>query len=387
MRRYRSRGAERVDRICDALRQSGARVVAHPSPDVAPYEIGVETPEGEHLDLVCYAFTANKYTQRGRPENEHRFQVKYGGSFHEYHELYIDPQGCKITLFLGVGIDEDAGIFVACDPAMHSPTWFSRSIEFKARDIEQVRSTGWHGWERERSDARRKRAMPMESLETEILLGFTPEHFLRYVQLERIATGMDPGERLLLIDQIAPSTGTPSPPSHQQVKHELEQELGYGAREILDLIGGRFRLRAAARGAAAESHLQAQIRALRGITRVSGIDEDARPDLEVVYRDRGPLYIECKNVLRRPTASGAPRVDFQKTRASKGDPCSRYYRPEQFHILAACLHPVTGRWEYRFRETRTMDPHPSCPGHLSHRVVVEGSLWATSLDDILEQEM
>jgi hypothetical protein len=81
---------------------------------------------------------------------------------------------------------------------------------------------------------------------------------------------------------------------------------------------------------------------------------------------------------------GVPKVDFQKTRSSKSDPCSRYYRPEQFEILAACLHPVTERWEFRFRTTRSLPPHPKCPGHLSQHVFVENGDWTGSILEAID---
>lgn len=385
MRRYRVNRGAIVQRIVDALERSGARVLSPPDPNSAPFEIGIETPEGERLELICYAFTANKYGQKNRPEDEHRFQVKYGSKLYEYHELHLDPAPERVTLFFGVGIDEDDGIFVACDPTMHNPTRFCLSVEFKTYQVKRALETGWYGWERDRSDTRRKQPKPAESQEVEALIAFTPGNFLRYVQLERIATGIAPGERLLIAERLAPLERREASPTREHVEHELEAELGYSAEEILNLLRGHFRLRAAARGAAAEGHLEDLLRDVPGVTRVCAIDEDAKPDFELTYRGRvRPVLLECKNVLRSRTRAGSPRVDFQKTRASRSDPCSRYYRPDQFDLLAACLHPISGEWEYRFRETRTMPHHPRCTGHLDHRVVVEGSQWTTSLPDLLE---
>lgn len=385
MRRYKVRRDEIVQLIVDALERSGARIVSAPDPSWAPFEITIETPEGERLELVCYAFTANKYGQENRPEDEHRFQVKYGSKFQDYHELYLDPSPDRVTLFFGVGIEEDEGIFVACDPTMHNPTRFSRSVEFKTHHVDQARETGWYGWERERSGARRRRAMPEESQEVEALLAFTPENFLRFVQLERLTTGIAPGERLLIAERMAPVAHQRPQPSREHLEHELETELGYSASEILDMIGAHFRLRAAARGAAAEGHLEEFIREVPGVTRVQSIDEDSRPDFEIAYRGRvRPVFLECKNVLRGRTSTGSPRIDFQKTRASKNDPCSRYYKPEQFDVLAACLHPITSSWQYRFRQTRTMQEHPRCRGHLYHRVAVEGPNWTEGLAELLD---
>ena len=37
-----------------------------------------------------------------------------------------------------------------------------------------------------------------------------------------------------------------------------------------------------------------------------------------------------------------------RTRASKADPCSRFYSPNDFDVVAACLHAVSERWEFRY---------------------------------------
>lgn len=133
---------------------------------------------------------------------------------------------------------------------MHSPTWFSSSVEFKTRDLEQAKNVGWHGWERERSDARRKRIRPKESLLTETVVALRPDQFLRYVEFERLASGLDCGERLVLSDRI--ERGLAAGDVHQAAvaePHALELQLGLPANQILDVIERAFRLAAAVRGA------------------------------------------------------------------------------------------------------------------------------------------
>ena len=364
-----------VSAIHEALEASGAKVLSSPKPTVAPFEFEIETPDGERLDLVCYAFLANKYRQKGRPEDEHRFQVKYGSDFSRYHRIFIDPTRKRVTLMLGVHLEE--GLFVAVDPAMHNPTWFSRSVEFKTHDLEDVRKeSGWHGWERDRSSVRRKIESPLESNETEILLGFTPENFLRYVRFESVATGLDAGERLLLLENMrdwSPETN---------LAHKLERQFDLPANEILDIIAGAFRLEAAVRGGVAEHHLGKVLEKISGMDEVDPIDEDGKPDFRVVYRG-DPYTIECKNVLRKLSRDG-PRVDFQKTRASKNDPCSRYYEQEAFDVLAACLHAVTEKWEFQFCCTSRLEPHPKCEGRLSQKVVVAGDIWTPDVGGLLD---
>jgi len=79
MERYEGvRGQQRVEAIAAAIEASGGKVVRAPSPSVAPFEFEVQFPDGKQLKLVCYAFTANKYDQKGRPLDEHRLQVKVG---------------------------------------------------------------------------------------------------------------------------------------------------------------------------------------------------------------------------------------------------------------------------------------------------------------------
>jgi hypothetical protein len=98
--------------------------------------------------------------------------------------------------------------------------------------------------------------------------------------------------------------------------------------------------------------------------------------------DGPPILIECKNVLRKTAARGVPRLDFQRTRASIGDPCSRYYSAAEFQIVAACIHPVSERWEFMYKRTDDMAPHHKCTGKLSSNVLVDGS-WTDDLARLL----
>lgn len=389
MERYEGvRGQKRVEAIVAAIEASGGKVVRAPSPSVAPFEFEVRLPDGKHLKLVCYAFTANKYDQKGRPLDEHRLQVKYGSDFTRLHDIYIDRKRAKTTLFFGVHDDED--LFIAVDPAMHNPTWFSRSIEFKKNDVEVALKSGWHGWDRDRVPNGRRRVLPQESFATEALLAFTPKHFLTYALFERIATGMETGERLLLIknigddlrqggsaqslvttriDLVAPSSA----------EHKLLTQFGLPIDQILDLIAENPRLHTAVRGGVAERHLQLVLKTMRGVTDIQKINEDGKPDFAIKFQ-RKPFRIECKNVSP-DTSRGLPRVDFQKTRAAKGNPCSRYYSADQFEVLAACIYPVTGSWDFKFCLTETLPPHKKCAGKLGDRVLVDG--WAPDLPTLL----
>ena len=156
-----------------------------------------------------------------------------------------------------------------------------------------------------------------------------------------------------------------------------------GGTTRTDLIESAPRLKMAVRGWVAESHLRKYLFSLPDIE-CEAIEKDGKPDLILRYRGSQALYLECKNVLRKTYSDGLPRVDFQKTRASKADPCSRYYRPQDFDIVAACLHPCTEKWEFSFVLTSELDPHPKCQGRLSHKVCVD-SRWSPDALKVISQ--
>jgi len=64
------------------------------------------------------------------------------------------------------------------------------------------------------------------------------------------------------------------------------------------------------------------------------------PDFTVWWGDGTTFQLEVKNVR---SGRGSLRAETQKTRASRGDPMSRYYRVDHFEIIGACLFNATGR--------------------------------------------
>jgi hypothetical protein len=208
MRRYRGiRGRRLVEAILAAIQQSGGAVLRAPDPASAPFDLLVRAADGKPRELVCYAFPAGAYAKKGRAGREHRIQVRYASSSSHPQKLYLDPDGRRLTLYFGVHAAQS--LFIAVDPAMHDPSWFSGSarswIEVPEEELTTAAKRGWHGWERERPIEGRRRVHPLENFCTEAVLAFRPEHFLRYVQLEWCAFGLDAGERLLLIDQLGDS--------------------------------------------------------------------------------------------------------------------------------------------------------------------------------------
>ena len=370
--------------IADALEDAGCTILEEPDPSQAPFLFLVKTPEGDKLTLICYAFTANKYEQGGRPSDEHRFQIKYGSDFSRYHDIFISDDPSAVTLFFGIHFDEE--IVVACDPAMHKPTWFSKSVEFKTHHVHDVQDHGWHVWERQRKQGRRKR--PLLSLEDEVIVGLTPEFFLDYVLAERVTTGTRPGHRFRALAhwhdepmlRMAASRGM----ADAAVLHALEEAYGLSALEILDVIEERNRLQIAVRGGVAERHLLNALRSVDGLE-VEEIDEDGRPDFRVRWAGTGRwTHIECKVCGATRYQDGSPKADVQRTRAPRGFPCGRYYSPTEFEILAVCLHPITGDWEFAYADTATLPEREDCPGRINNNVRVRGpGRWEDDLVPLL----
>ena len=353
--------------IEEALEASHCRIIRSATVDEAPFRFSFEAPDGERIGVIAYAFLANRKETKNRPGDEHRFQVKYGSKDGQLHDLWQDPFGVYTTIFCGV--NPDVGFVVGADPVLHNPTRFFISIEFKDRDADEVLKCGWHAWERSR------RTQGLDE-PVDVLVGCRPEQFLRYVRFERAAQGLSAGHRMLLADKIG---GIEAATTTGQA-HALADELSLEAIEILDLIQSAPRLKMAVRGWVAEVHLQRFLQTFPSITDCQRIEQDGQPDLSVRIEDGPPIRIECKNALRRTRADGRIQVDFQRTRASKKDPCTRFYRPDDFELVAACLHPCTEHWDFRFIPTIRLDPHTKCAGRLSNRVVIDGRWTSDPLE-------
>ena len=358
---------------------SGCRVIHSSDASHAPFRLSFETAAGERMGIIVYAYFANQRITRNRPGDEYRFQLKYGGKQdRNFHHLWQDPFGLYTTLLVGISPGER--FFVGYDPVLHSPTKHFISLEFKASFVEEILQKRWSWRERER---RRGSEEPVE-----VIVGGTIDSFLDYVRFEREACREDQGHRALLADRRGvvapvPSLGdvAPARPEAAYV-HQLAHEFDMSEAAILDLISDARRLKMAVRGWVAEQHLVEQLRQVEGITDCERIDTENSPDIQLRFEDSDLLFVECKNVLRTPTKNGSARVDFQRTRASKTDPCSRYYASDDFDVLAACLHARTERWEYAFALTRELEPHQKCVGKLSSNVVVDAR-WRADIRGIL----
>lgn len=381
---YRVYAVKRKDKeplvrfIHEALAASGCRVIHSSDLAHAPFRISFETATGERMGIIAYAFFANNRDTRNRPQDEYRFQLKYGAKqAHNVHHFWQDPYGLYTTLLVGISPSER--FFVGFDPVLHSPTKHFISLEFKESFVDEIFARGWTWSERERKEVR--------TASFEVIVGGTVDSFLDYIRFEREARGEDQDDRARLADRrgiVCPSVTTvtaPALPGPAYV-HQLAREFEMSEAAVLDLIANASRLKMAVRGWVAEQHLVEQLQQVDGITDCQRIDAENSPDIQLRYKGSDLLFVECKNVLRKPGKAGAARVDFQRTRASKADPCSRYYSPEDFDVLAACLHARTGQWNYSFALTRELAEHNKCLGRLSNNVVVD-SRWHEDIRGIL----
>ena len=134
--------------------------------------------------------------------------------------------------------------------------------------------------------------------------------------------------------------------------HPLELQYGLTAYELLEAVNKRFRLKVALEGAVAEIQMEKVIVPLVG-TVSNGTNRTTRTATPTsVFGFRAEGAVACRvQEYPRPRASlprrrgiVAYKVETQKTRASQGDPVSRYYGVEQFQILGVCLGKKTGDW-------------------------------------------
>jgi hypothetical protein len=119
------------------------------------------------------------------------------------------------------------------------------------------------------------------------------------------------------------------------------------------------------------------------IDRYEWQDLDGEPDFIVWLRGGPAITIEAKNVRSGP---GTLRAETQKTRASKSDPMSRYYRVDQFDILAVCLYNRTGMWTYVFTRIDGLRRLATNDGYLEPIQIIPDPIaapWTSTLADLL----
>ena len=131
----------------------------------------------------------------------------------------------------------------------------------------------------------------------------------------------------------------------------------------------------------AEYHLERLLLEAPSISDVERLDVDAMHDFNVTLADGRRLRVECKNASPKTTAAGEFRVEVQKTRASKGDPASRFYPADGFDVVAACLFSPTGEWKFRYGATSRMARHKDFPDRLAPIQPITSD-WTDAIADL-----
>jgi hypothetical protein len=346
----------------DAVARSGGRVLFASEPKRAPIFLGIHGTQDERIGLLVYPFRMTRVVTKGRPTDEVRGQIRYGSepSWRQPHPIGRDITGVDITLAIGAYLEGE--VIVGLDPALYDPLPMGISIYAKDKEIEDARASSWHVWERANlAGSQRREPRARDGLET--LVAFTPDRLLDYARLERHATdlGLDPALRFA----AAQAAGRRRAAGTIGGLHVLEAEFELTSAEILEIIATRNRLSVAVRGGVAEHHLERVLRRDPTVATVTRLDQDAQPDFAVTLTDQRRVLVECKNASPKPYADGAFKVEVQKTRSSKGDPASRFYRVDQFDVVAACLYAPTHAWDFRYRVTAALTPHPTHPGRIA----------------------
>jgi len=361
--------------IARAIVSSGGEVLYASPTSQAPFYFGVQTDRDERLGLLIYPFRATKRSTDNRPADEVRGQIRMGGekSWNEEHPIAMDMAGVDTTLVLVV--DPESGAFIGLDPNLWNPLPMGISMYVKDAELDAMGADGWHVWEKD-NRAGSKRDSPRSESGLETLVAFRPDRLLDYVRFERraIDLGLDTPLRFTaaqgyrVVGEVAAA----------DQRHILEDQFNLSSAQILEIILSRNRLSVAVRGGVAEHHLQSHLQQHPDVVTVESLDRDAEHDFNVTFRSGKTSRIECKNVSPHKYASGEYKVETQKTRASKGDPASRFYPVDRFDLVAACLYSATGNWEFRFAATSSLLRHADYPDRLAALQRV-GDVWSRSL--------
>lgn len=358
-----------------AVRASGGRVLYTSDPHRAPVYLGVQLDSDERIGMLVYPFRVTKVETKGRPDDEVRGQLRYGAeeSWKREHPVGRDVAGVDVTMILGVDLAD--GVILGLDANLWDPLPMGISFYAKDAEITQAKASGWHVWEKINRPGT-KRSEPRSPTSLETVVAFTPDRLIDYARLERRATSLrlDPPLRYSAAVALADKTAVDKLPR----RHVLEEQFALTSEQILDIIGGRNRLSVAVRGGVAEYHLDHLLEASHDISAVERLDVDAMHDFNVILADGRLMRVECKNASPKTSAGGNFKVEVQKTRASKGDPASRFYPVDGFDVVAACLFSPTGRWEFRYGPTSRMPRHKDFADRLAPIQTITDD-WADNL--------
>lgn len=366
--------------LLDAVRASGGRVLYASDLHRAPVYLGVQLDSDERIGMLVYPFRVTRNSIKNRPDDEVRGQLRYGAeeSWKREHPVGRDVAGVDVTMILGVDLADS--VILGLDANLWDPLPMGISFYAKDAEIQQAKASGWHVWEKV-NRAGTKRSEPRSPTNLETVVAFTPDRLIDYARLERRATSLRLDQPLRYSAAVA--LAGKSAVEELPRRHVLEEQFALTSEQILDIIGGRNRLSVAVRGGVAEYHLEHLLETSPDITAVERLDVDAMHDFNVTLSDGRLMRVECKNASPKTSASGRFKVEVQKTRASKGDPASRFYPVDGFDVVAACLFSPTGRWEFRNGLTSRMARHKDFPDRLAPIQTITND-WAENLSALSE---
>ncbi len=340
--------------LVEAVEASGARVLYVSDAGRAPVYLGVRLDSDERLGMLIYPFRVTRNTIRNRPADEVRGQLRYGSeeSWERAHPVGRDVAGVDVTMI--VGIDLEDRVLIGLDSSLWDPLPMGISFYAKVANVVHAQQNGWHVWEKV-NRAGSKRSQPRSSSNLETVVAFRPERLIDYARLERRASLLGLDQPLRYSAAVAMTKASIS--DEALPRHVLEDQFDLSSEQILNIINGRTRLAVAVRGGVAEHHLEQQLSTLPYVSEVRRLDIDAMHDFDVVLATGDMVRVECKNASPNKFRNGSYRVEVQKTRASKGDPASRFYPVDAFDVVAACLFSATGAWRFVFGRTADMQRH------------------------------
>jgi len=349
------------DYLTAAVEKAGGRVLFASDSTRAPVYLGVQLDNDERLGLLIYPFRVKQVLTKNRPTDEVRGQLRYGSDWDRDHHLGIDVAGVDITMILGIDIDNN--VIMGLDPMLYSLLPMGISFYTKVDQIARCQTDSWHVWEKENRPGP-KRSAPRSPTHLETFVGFTPERIIDFARFERRASGLrlEPPLRYKAAQEHAQRQ---TPLASPEGAHVLEEQFALSSQQIMEIIANRNRLAVAVRGGVAEHHLEIALGANPIVREVHPLDVDAKHDFDVVLTSGKSLRIECKNASPNRFANGDFKVEVQKTRASQGDPASRFYRTDAFDVVAACMYSPTGVWQFRFAKTDTLERHQRFPDRLA----------------------
>ncbi|MCM4084899.1 hypothetical protein [Paractinoplanes hotanensis] len=364
--------------LITAAEASGGRVLYASDPGRAPVYLGVQLDSDERMGMLFYPFRVTRNTIRKRPADEVRGQLRYGSeeTWKRVHPVGRDVAGVDSTMIVGIDIED--GIFIGLDANLWDPLPMGISFYIKDADVAEAQRSGWHVWEKANKPGT-KRQQPRSPTSLETIVAFRPERLLDYARLERRATSLrlDPPLRYSAAVAMANQVAV----GKIQQRHVLEEQFALSSEQILNIINGRNRLSVAVRGGVAEHHLEQLLRNDPSVDRVDRLDVDAMHDFDVKMVSGKTYKVECKNASPKRYQGGEYKVEVQKTRASKGDPASRFYAVEAFDVVAACLFSPTGQWDFVFGRTSDMQRHKDFPDRLAPVQPIT-SAWVADLNNI-----